>query len=124
MKTRPIITVTSDEYLIHRKEYDGLCLACGEIQFGDVESDAENYMCESCGKAKVFGFEKAMMLGYVVLVFIGEERPTRPTRPTPDCDCPAGGFCLAPDHPGPRATRAPKHPDTVDLNFPNRVTES
>jgi hypothetical protein len=69
MKTRPAtVTVTEDEYLIHSDEYDGLCAACGAIAHGGVEPDAENHTCESCGSARVFGFEQALICGFVEIV--------------------------------------------------------
>jgi predicted RNA-binding Zn-ribbon protein involved in translation (DUF1610 family) len=39
----------------------GFCTACGE-QATNVEPDAENYECESCGENKVFGAEQLLIL--------------------------------------------------------------
>jgi hypothetical protein len=44
---------------------NGICLACGEIQWGGCEPDARNYECESCGKNRVYGLEEAIIGGYV-----------------------------------------------------------
>lgn len=44
----------------------GWCLACGEEADG-VEPDAKKYVCNSCGKPKVYGMEELMMMGLVVL---------------------------------------------------------
>ena len=41
-----------DEHLDFAEDFDdynGICLACGEIQYGGVEPDARAYPCESCG---------------------------------------------------------------------------
>lgn len=39
----------------------GICIACGEEQDG-CEPDARNYLCENCGKRKVFGAEELLMM--------------------------------------------------------------
>jgi hypothetical protein len=57
--------MTEDDYLDHRAEYDGICIACGAITVGGVEPDAEGYMCEGCWENKVFGIEQALMLGRI-----------------------------------------------------------
>ena len=40
----------------------GICLDCGAHQ-GGVESDAEDYLCESCGERSVWGIEGAWFCG-------------------------------------------------------------
>lgn len=57
--------MTSEDYLDHCDAYDGICLACGEIHFGGVEPDAENYHCDACGKDRVCGVENALMIGKI-----------------------------------------------------------
>ena len=42
----------------------GFCVACGEEAY-NVEPDAENYICESCGETEVFGSEQLVLLGLV-----------------------------------------------------------
>jgi hypothetical protein len=54
--------VESHELESHMEEYDGLCLACGEWQYGECEPDARNYACESCGKRSVYGTEECLMM--------------------------------------------------------------
>ena len=39
----------------------GVCLSCGEVRFGGVEPDAEEYECFECGKHAVEGLESALM---------------------------------------------------------------
>ena len=39
----------------------GICVACGEDAM-NVEPDAENYECESCGEPQVFGGEQLLLL--------------------------------------------------------------
>jgi hypothetical protein len=40
----------------------GFCIACGEEQDG-CEPDARGYLCESCGKHKVYGAEELLLQG-------------------------------------------------------------
>jgi hypothetical protein len=54
--------ITEAEYSEHVESYDGLCLACGEWTFGDVEPDTRNRKCESCGERRVFGTEQALIM--------------------------------------------------------------
>jgi hypothetical protein len=65
--------MTEAEYEEHRETNSGLCLACGEIKFGDTEPDAENYECDSCGEHQVQGIENAMVDGNIEIVEISEE---------------------------------------------------
>jgi hypothetical protein len=52
----------------------GFCTGCGATAH-NVEPDARNYTCESCGEAKVFGAEELLLCG-------GEPpMPKRSTRP-------------------------------------------
>ena len=39
----------------------GFCTACGAEAF-NVEPDARNYKCESCGERQVFGAEELLMM--------------------------------------------------------------
>ncbi len=43
---------------------NGFCLACGD-EAGNVEPDACNYTCESCGEKQVYGAEELVMMGLV-----------------------------------------------------------
>lgn len=61
------ITMSKVEFLDHCEEYNGLCLHCGAIRYGNTEPDAEDYYCEECSKNEVIGFENALMLGYIEL---------------------------------------------------------
>lgn len=49
---------------IESDSYCGFCKACGEQAF-NVEPDAENYVCESCGKHEVYGAEQLLIMGFV-----------------------------------------------------------
>lgn len=60
--------MTEDEYLEGTESYDGVCLACGDIQYSGVEPDAEGYKCSACGAMKVMGFEQAMLCGHIQIV--------------------------------------------------------
>ena len=46
-------------------DYNGICLACGEIHYGGVEPDARRYPCERCGTESVYGLEEALLMGRV-----------------------------------------------------------
>ena len=45
----------------HMEEYNGLCLSCGEWQYGMCEPDARNYKCDQCGSYAVTGAEEALL---------------------------------------------------------------
>ena len=55
----------SDEDL--HEAVNGICLACGEIQYGGVEPDARGYTCESCGAEQVCGLEEAILMGRITV---------------------------------------------------------
>lgn len=55
------IKMTMDEYRDHRENYDGFCLACGEVKEGGCEPDCENYLCESCEAMAVQGLENLLI---------------------------------------------------------------
>jgi hypothetical protein len=46
----------------HMEEYDGLCLACGQWQYGECEPDARNYECQECGVRAVYGAEECFLM--------------------------------------------------------------
>ena len=48
---------------VKRGEYAGFCLACGKKAY-QVEPDAREYECQSCGENKVYGAEELLMMGY------------------------------------------------------------
>ena len=50
-----------------RDGVNGICLSCGEIQYGDVEPDARGYPCEVCGAGEVHGLEEALLMGRVTV---------------------------------------------------------
>lgn len=62
--TRPIKIISEDEYREMDDNYQGICIACGEIA-DECEPDACNYPCEACGRKKVFGVEEALSAGYI-----------------------------------------------------------
>jgi predicted RNA-binding Zn-ribbon protein involved in translation (DUF1610 family) len=61
MKT---IEMTEEEYQDLVDDYCGVCLSCEEIA-DNVEPDATNYKCDSCGKNTVFGIEEALIMGNI-----------------------------------------------------------
>lgn len=64
MAMHPSITVDRILEVIEESVMDlsspGICTDCGEDAEG-VEPDAENYMCEACGKYGVFGAEQLLL---------------------------------------------------------------
>jgi hypothetical protein len=60
--------MSEGEYRDHRDEYNGLCIACGAVAYGDTEPDAENYKCEVCGKDRVQGIENLMIMGLIEII--------------------------------------------------------
>jgi hypothetical protein len=58
------ITATMEEI---EEGINGGCLACGEIQYGGVEPDAEKYECEACGEPEVYGLEQLLLIGRLSL---------------------------------------------------------
>ena len=46
---------------VENGDYDGYCLACGEISEDTVEPDAERYPCSACEKNMVFGAEQILI---------------------------------------------------------------
>ncbi len=47
---------------------NGICLSCGEIQYGGVEPDARKYRCEACGEDQIYGLEEALLMAQVTVV--------------------------------------------------------
>lgn len=60
--------ITEEEFRDGCENYNGICLDCGEIQFGGCEPDAEGYKCESCEANAVCGFEQALIIGRIDIV--------------------------------------------------------
>lgn len=68
-----VFKMTETEFLDHDTENDGICIACGEIQYGGVEPDATCYVCKTCGMRRVFGMSLALVSGYIDFVEETEE---------------------------------------------------
>lgn len=60
-----LIEMSEDEFLNHRDEHDGICLACGDFNYGQVEPDARRYECATCGEKYVYGIEELLLGGYI-----------------------------------------------------------
>jgi hypothetical protein len=61
-----MITLTMDEYLEYSEQNAGFCLECRSDVFG-IEPDARNYICEECGEPQVFGIQKLLLMGNVII---------------------------------------------------------
>ena len=53
-----------DEYADYVENDAGLCIHCGE-EASNIEPDARQYECESCGKNGVYGVEELLVMGRV-----------------------------------------------------------
>jgi hypothetical protein len=62
------IQMSSEDYALGVDDSNGICLACGEIQFGGCEPDAENYRCSECHKPAVMGYEHALICGDIDVI--------------------------------------------------------
>ena len=47
--------------LVEEDDNLGMCESCGHVQH-NIEPDAENYMCEECGKDTVYGAEILLLM--------------------------------------------------------------
>ena len=64
--------------VITEEEYDrmtsglgspGVCIGCGMVEeYAECEPDASEYECPECGENKLYGLEKAMMMGKVYIL--------------------------------------------------------
>lgn len=66
------IEMTEAHYHEMNEGCEGVCLKCGNEQFG-CEPDARRYECEACGEKAVYGVEEALMMGAVEFVDEDEE---------------------------------------------------
>lgn len=49
--------------LVKKDDDSGMCISCGaETDPWEVEPDAENYLCDSCGEEQVFGAEALLLV--------------------------------------------------------------
>ena len=64
--------VTEQTYITLTDEQCGICLKCKAISY-NVEPDAEDYECEGCGSAKVYGVGQCLLIGTLELVATREE---------------------------------------------------
>ena len=60
-----VFTISEEEFEQLNENSGGICLACGATQEGDLEPDAENRECESCGENQLFGIEQALIMGRI-----------------------------------------------------------
>ncbi len=60
------LSITIDDVMdaIESDDCQGFCIDCGEMAY-NVEPDARNYECESCGKRMVFGSEEILIGGLI-----------------------------------------------------------
>ena len=58
--------VTEDEMFELMDCYEGFCVMCGAVR-GCCEPDARQYLCESCGKRGVYGFQELLLMGILQL---------------------------------------------------------
>lgn len=63
-----MVKLTEDGFKELQDNDGGVCLACGELAWGDTEPDAEGYKCDACGAMKVMGVELALIAGHIDIV--------------------------------------------------------
>jgi ribosomal protein L37E len=56
----PYLTLETIVNGVKADDYRGFCLACGAEAF-NVEPDARDYKCETCGMLEVFGAEELLI---------------------------------------------------------------
>ena len=59
--------ITENELVEAIENSQGFCTNCKSFTNDFAEPDAENYTCDECGQAKVFGAEQALMLGFITI---------------------------------------------------------
>ncbi len=66
--------LTEEQYHNHCAQDDGYCAGCDDItRFGSTEPDAEGYVCDGCGGAKVSGVEQAVVAGLIEIISDDED---------------------------------------------------
>jgi predicted RNA-binding Zn-ribbon protein involved in translation (DUF1610 family) len=60
MKMHPDITQDRVIAAVQEDDHRGFCVACGE-EAHNVEPDAREYECDSCGEPAVYGAEEIMI---------------------------------------------------------------
>jgi len=55
--------VDDDTFASNSEDNMGFCTACAAEAY-NVEPDAREYKCESCGENKVYGLEELLIMGY------------------------------------------------------------
>lgn len=61
----PKVSIAMDEFEEMCESYMGFCTSCQEFTRDSTAPDAENYMCDECGKNTVIGAEQAMLTGKI-----------------------------------------------------------
>jgi hypothetical protein len=61
---KKIKEVSEKSFMKLCNEYAGFCIECHAKAHG-VEPDAEKYECAKCKKKAVYGYEQALLLGFV-----------------------------------------------------------
>lgn len=67
-KKKKTLKLTEDEYSELRDSNSGFCVACGKINDGGHEPDAEDYECSFCEEPKSSGIELLLLSGVVEIV--------------------------------------------------------
>ena len=58
---KPKVTLDQVMAAVEGDDCIGFCIACG-AEASPVEPDAREYVCESCGKPRVFGAEELLFM--------------------------------------------------------------
>lgn len=58
-----MIHMSEATYRDLRDSYSGICRACWSVAHGSTEPDARGYLCEECGRERVFGIDEFLISG-------------------------------------------------------------
>jgi hypothetical protein len=58
------VSMTEDEYASFSQNSTGVCIKCGE-DASEIEPDAHEYKCQSCGSRSVYGIEELVIMDMV-----------------------------------------------------------
>lgn len=61
-----VIYCTEDEYLEFEEGMEGICIDCGNTQYG-CKPDARKYTCEDCENNTVYGLPELLTMGKVIM---------------------------------------------------------
>jgi len=62
------ITIEEADYYLGSLGCPGYCKQCNEIEeYASVEPDARHYLCPNCETKNLYGFEEAILMGFITV---------------------------------------------------------